>query len=264
MISPKLFAILNITPDSFSDGGMYNNIDEAIKKTHQLIADGADIIDIGAESTRPGADILDYAQEWDRLKYILPKIIDIAKAANKLVSIDTYHTQTALRAIELGVDIINDVANLSEMQNIALTNNKKIVITHSLTVPADKNVIMPDGIDIIAHLISFFTRKIEYLESKGFNINNVILDPGIGFGKNATQSFTILKNINKLKELNYKILIGHSRKSLFNDFKNSLEIKDLKTHIASIFLAKQNIDYLRVHNIYETITAINFADQIGL
>jgi len=264
----KIVGILNITPDSFSDGGKYVNIESAFTQAITLIADGADIIDIGAESTRPNAKAISQKQEWDRLDYILPKLIKLIHGKKKKVSIDTRNSLTAKKAIELGVDYINDVSACEsdpEIINIAASANLPIIISHNLGIPADKNIILPKAIDVIENLKGWLAKKSDLLMSCGIKKNNIIFDVGIGFGKDAKQSLEILSRLEEFKDIDHKIYVGHSRKSFLNEFepKNEVDRDSLTAIMASKIY--DNCDYIRVHNVRLTMFIIknfmNFANK---
>jgi len=258
----KIIGILNITPDSFSDGGKYSDLDSAIKHTELMIQDGADIIDIGAESTRPGANTLSYQEEWQRLENILPDIINVAHENNVEVSLDSYHPENLAKAINLGVDYINDVsaAKNKAILELAATTGAKIVINHNLGIPVNKSKIIPIECDPINYLSDWFSKQVNLYQNSGVDLNQIILDVGIGFGKNAKQSFAIIENIVKLKKFNLPIYVGHSRKSFLSEFDNSifgkpdltncknLSDKDFKTHEVTKFLINK-VEFLRVHNV---------------
>lgn len=259
----EFFGILNLTPDSFSDGGKFNQLESALKQTQKMIDEGADIIDIGAESTRPNSTPISHEIEWDRIKNILPEIIKLAHNNNKKISLDSRHYQTIKKALDLGIDIINDVSGFCDpnMINLASKSQKLIILMHNLGVPAKKEVIIDKNLDVIKTIIEWSLSKIELLEKHNIKRENIIFDPGIGFGKDAQQSIYILENIDKFKILKTKILVGHSRKSFLDHIKfdhnfklNSEEkfvedIRDIQTLIVSKMLQEKGVDYLRVHNI---------------
>jgi dihydropteroate synthase len=258
----KIIGILNITPDSFSDGGKYSDLDSAIKHTESMIQDGADIIDVGAESTRPGANVLSYQEEWQRLENILPDIINIAHRNNVEVSLDSYHPENLVKGINLGVDYINDVsaAKNKAILELAATTGAKIVINHNLGIPVNKNKIIPIECDPINYLSDWFSKQVHLYQNAGIDRNQIILDVGIGFGKNAKQSFSIIENIIKLQKFKLPIYVGHSRKSFLSEFDNSvfqnfmtntdanISDKDFKTHEITKFLINK-VQYIRVHNV---------------
>lgn len=263
---PKLVAVLNITPDSFTDGGSFVDEQNAIEQTKLLIKQGADVIDIGAESTRPNATELNHDQEWQRLQNILPEIINLTKQHKTLSSIDTRHAQTAKKAIKLGIDIINDVNSLNDKQMIStiVNSNVDVVFMHSLTIPADKNILMPPNVDVVDELLRWAENKIKLLNKEGIVTNRLIFDPGIGFGKSAKQSMQIIQEIDRFNRLDCKIFVGHSRKS-FLELINKTEAsqRDIETVATSMFLINKKVDFLRVHNVdmhkraFETFKYLN-------
>lgn len=251
-MTAQLVGILNITPDSFSDGGKYNNQKAALKQTETLITEGADIIDIGAESTRPNAQLITADEEWNRLKNVLPNIIALTHQHQKLISLDTRNAITAQKALDLGVDIINDVSGLEDpnMGQVISSYNKPIIINHNLGLPASPDITLSNNEDIIKVIKDWGKDKISSLENQ-YNIpkKNIVFDVGIGFGKTPQQSLEIINNITSFKKLGTKIYVGHSRKSFLNLYQpNSILAKDLLTaYFASKIAA--DIDYIRIHNI---------------
>ncbi len=253
----KLVGILNITPDSFSDGGKYFSLKNALNKTRKLLEDGADIIDIGAESTRPNAQILSDDEEWQRLENILPQIITLVKDFNQKnnkkiqTSIDSYHFSTIKKSFQLGIDIINDVSGLIDENIIEFIakNNIKTVLMHNLAIHANPNILINQYLDINHEIIKWTQQKIKYLEKFSVKKTQLIFDPGIGFSKNAKQSIQILKNISNYKILKLPIYVGHSMKS-FLDSIDILGDRTSKTLKISEFLIKNKVDYLRIHDVF--------------
>lgn len=250
----KFFGILNITPDSFSDGGKFYDVKSALNHLEQLISEGADIIDIGAESTRPNAIAITAENEWSRLQEILPAIIK--KIKNNYpqieISLDSRHHQTISKALDLGIDIINDVTGFDDenMVKLAAKSGKKIVVMHNLGVPADKNKIIPEHLDVTEILTDFIKTKLEQLQNAGIKKENIIFDPGIGFGKNAKQSIYILNNIEKLQNLGIPLLIGHSKKSFLDEMDfGEVNSREEKTALVSAELIKKDVEFLRVHDV---------------
>lgn len=251
----KLVGILNITPDSFSDGGKYNDI-ENFKNIFEIWEkEFVNIIDIGAESTRPSAKTLTYNEELDRLdlvfKYLKTKKFSYFKPK---LSIDTYHYETAKKAIENGFDIINDVNALKDERMIELikdNKNIKYILTHSLMIPPKKEIIIKDIDDIKR----WFEDKIELLEKNNINKNQIIFDPGIGFGKTPSQTLKLIQNITEFQKYGFKLLFGHSRKSFMKIFNNDIETRDFETLALSLGLSNK-VDILRVHTPIEHQNAL--------
>ena len=239
-IKTKLVGILNITPDSFSDGGQYFKIEDAQKHLIELVEDGADIIDIGSESTKPNFEPVESKEQIERLKPIL-NFINKEKICVP-ISIDTRSSEVAEFVLDNGASIINDVSGFEhdkQMANIIAKYNSSIVIQHSQKISENDN--LTDKI--------FFKlkEKIEYALEKG--IKNIILDPGIGFGKIGKQNIEIIERFEELKSLGYPIMIGISRKSFMGLENADNYLKDSMTLAMSYPLVKQGVDYLRVHNV---------------
>ncbi len=259
----KLVGILNITPDSFSDGGKFDGIEDALAQTQKLVEEGAQMIDIGAESTRPGATPITSEQEIARIKDILPAIIAQVKNHDQEieVSIDSYHFETIKFAYEAGVDIINDVSGLKDQKivDFIAKNNIKTILMHSLSVPADPNIIVNSALGVAEEVLGWAVAKIKELQGKGVQKSQLIFDPGIGFSKDNQQSIRILKNINIYKVLEMPIYVGHSKKRFLddvykdlvanNDKEQVMAARALKTAMISAFLAQNGVDYLRVHDV---------------
>ncbi|MBT4878498.1 MAG: dihydropteroate synthase [Alphaproteobacteria bacterium] len=247
----KIVGIINLTPDSFSDGGKFNDKEKALKQIKQLIEDGASVIDIGAESTRPHASLITQKEEWQRLKQVLPEAIALIHANNAQASIDTRYAHTALEAVKLGIDIINDVSALSDpaMLEVIQNSEAKIVLNHNLGIPSDPEVTISEQLDVINEVKNWASEKISYLVKNNVNRKKIIFDIGIGFGKTPKQSILILSHLNEFNELNVPIFVGHSRKSFLNQFEPKSEID--KDSLTAVFSAKiaNNCDYIRVHNV---------------
>ena len=273
----KIFAIINITPDSFSDGGEAFSPNSALAKIEAALADGADYIDIGAQSTRPGADVLTPDEEWARLEPVLSKIKKpsspesqsdsraISSSSNKIalefsnensgndeiiekISIDTYHLDTAKKCAALRVGFINDVSGKLQIAPLIKDTNTRYIFMHSLTVPADKNIVMKSD-DVVRDIKNLAKQRIAELESQGLNKEQLIFDPGIGFGKTAQQSLELIERADEFLDLGIEILYGHSRKSFLSLFTDApAKDRDDQTLKFSKILAGKNIHHLRVHN----------------
>ena len=264
----KIVGILNLTPDSFSDGGKYFDEKKALFYLEEMLMSGADIIDIGAESTRPNAQILNAQEEIARLENILPKLIYAIKNFNKIhnkniqTSIDSYHLETIIFAHKIGVEIINDVSGLIDEKIIdyIAQNNLTAILMHNLAIHSNPELIVNRDLNVVDEIINWAHQKINYLTARKIEKSQLIFDPGIGFAKNSTQSIRILKNINAFRVLNLPIYVGHSKKS-FLDAINIPSQPNLdrtaKTLILSQYLAQKNVEYLRVHDVKENIEAID-------
>jgi dihydropteroate synthase len=265
--SHKIWGILNVTPDSFSDGGNNFNDDAAIDAAIKLMLDGADVLDIGAESTRPDATLISANQEWSRIKNILPIIKQEAKKHNVLISLDSSKGTIIEKALDY-IDIINDVSALSDPATIAIVKESKLpcVLMHHLTIPANREIVMSDQLDeldVLEQISAWFNQKLEIFQELGIPKNQFILDPGIGFGKAYNQSMTILKQISKLRQFNLPIVVGHSRKRYLQMFNASnLQNLDIYTALISLHLLKSKIEHIRVHNVLMHKQFINIQNSL--
>lgn len=250
---PQLVGIVNVTPDSFSDGGKYLHAENAMQRIQELAVHGAAIIDIGAQSTRPGATRISTEEEWERLKPVLDLLTQNfqERLAKPQISLDSYDLEIIKRALECyPIDWINDVSGGKDenlLQFVAETNCK-IVINHSLTIPASGKSVLPFDRSPISYLDDWVKEKIKQLDKFGISKERVIFDPGIGFGKSLFQSLSLLREIDVLKKTGCEILVGHSRKS-FLKIVTDAQDRDLETVGVSHFLLGKGVDYLRIHNI---------------
>ncbi len=235
--------IVNATPDSFSDGGTYDPVAQALA----LVEQGAHVIDVGAESTRPNATPVEPAEEWGRLDPVLKALQDV----DVLVSVDTRHAATAEKALALGVDWINDVSGLQSAEMLALAkgSQSKWVVMHSLTVPVDPSVIIEEE-DVCAYMVAWAKSTIERLEAEGIHREQIILDPGIGFGMTAKQSLEMIAGMERLVAVHSEWLVGHSRKSFMKLLgEEDATQRDPLTRTFSLQLAERGVKYLRVHDV---------------
>lgn len=245
----QIIGVLNITKNSFSDGGKFYAFEDSIKQLHQLIEDGADIIDIGAESTKPFSTAISAKEQLEKLEPILKYIQTIKHPP---ISIDTRSSEVAAKCIELGADIINDVSGLDydlQMVNvIARAPQVKIILQHSLGTPENMQI-NPHYENLMDELYIHLKNKVDFATSKGIKKENIIIDPGIGFGKTKEHNLEIINRWKELKSLNCPILIGLSRKSILDMPDASNAEKDMYSLALNSILIKENIDYIRVHNV---------------
>jgi len=249
--------ILNITPDSFSDGGLFNDIGKAFDQAKSMVENGADIIDIGGESTHP--DSLPVLIE-EELSRVLP-IIDEIKELNVLLSIDTYKPEVAEKCLAKGVDIINDISGLSnpKMLKIVAKYGAAIVIMHNGNLNKKLNYISSK--DIICEIYNYLKEKIELAENSG--IKEIIIDPGIGFGKTVDENLKILKNLEEFRGLNKPILIGTSRKGFLGKITNLPISNRLEATLASVAISINNgANIVRVHDVKECKIVSQIVDNI--
>lgn len=244
VIFPQFMGILNITPDSFSDGGKFLSLDFAQRQLEKLLKDGASIIDIGAQSTRPGAMLATPAEELSRLVPIL----EFAYTKASRLSIDSYTPEVLEYLLQRFDNLwINDVQGIEDINLLKRIAERgyKIITMHSITLPPSAEYIL--GEDGISELMYWTEARIKFLISLGFSVDNIIIDPGIGFGKSAYQNLQIIRNLNKFKTLGCEILLGHSRKLFISSFSNS---KAADRDIETISTAPiQGVEYLRVHDV---------------
>lgn len=275
----KIVGILNITPDSFSDGGKFFDEKNALAQVEKMIVEGADMIDIGAESTRPGSVTISQEEELSRLK-ILPHIVKKVKEHNRqnntkiTTAIDSRNFETIKFAFENDVDVINDVSGLQDEKIIEFIakNNLKTILMHSLSVPANPEILINSTLNVVDEIMNFAKEKIVFLEKKGVKKEQLIFDPGIGFGKTATQSIRILRNVAMFKSLEIPVYIGHSKKSFLDqihedeyqekqfeslNLPGNFDERAKKTILISMFLAAHGADYIRVHDVLANKKAIS-------
>ncbi|MEI6089594.1 MAG: dihydropteroate synthase [bacterium] len=241
--------ILNLTPNSFSDGGKYQTFKQAITHAVSMIESGADIIDIGGESTRPGAPEVSEQQEIDR---VIPVVEELKKLYPELVlSIDTTKSKVALEALKLGADIINDISGLQFDEKIAeyvAEYNKALIIMHIKGVPRTMQV-NPEYCDCTQEVFDFLQNKINL--AKSFGVKKVIADIGIGFGKTYQNNWELLRNLSKFEELNVPLALGISRKTFIGILFNIPEPakRDVETAFIHSLLLDKKVDIIRVHNV---------------
>ena len=248
---PILMGIINLTPDSFSDGGKYNKNNLAKKHVNNLLLSGAKIIDIGGESTRPGANDIHPGREWNRIKSILK----ILKNKKSFISLDTRKSFVMEKASKIKIDLINDVSGLTydpETINFLKKSKKPFVIHHMQGTPKNMQI-KPKYKNVLLDIYDFFETKLKYLRKQGIKHNNIILDPGIGFGKNLKHNITLIKNISIFHSLGLPIMLGLSRKRFIKDISKENDTKNrIGGTISSCIQAYlQGVQILRVHDVQE-------------
>ena len=253
---PKIMGILNITKDSFYDGGKFFKPSKAINQAYKLIDEGADIIDVGGESTRPGAKAIPQNEE---LKRIIPVIKELCKN-NIKVSCDTRNSFTMERVLSEGVNIINDVSGLNydkNTLNVIKKYNCFYILMHSIKTPINMQN-SPSYKNVIKELYEFFLLKVSKIKEKNINTNKIIIDPGIGFGKKDIHNFQILKNFSIFLDLGFPILIGLSRKSFIGRFiKNEKEDRLASSLSLALDSYLKGASFIRVHDVRSTKNAID-------
>lgn len=265
-----IMGVLNVTPDSFSDGGKFSSVDDAVNYAIQMKNDGADIIDIGGESTRPGASPLSASEEINR---VIPVIEKIIKKIDIPISIDTYKSEVAKRSLDLGVGMVNDITALEgdkKLVDIIASHKVPVCIMHMKGNPRDmqKNPVYDD---IISEITSFLKERTEYAMFNDIKKENIVIDPGLGFGKRTGRGVEdnceILKRVSEFKILKYPILIGASRKAFIGNIcggEKPLPVEDrLEGSLAAVAVAVLNgADIVRVHDVKETKRCIDILDCI--
>ena len=259
---PNILGVLNLTPDSFSDGGKFNKEKKGVKHAIHLLNAGAKLIDIGGESTRPGSKAVKESLEWSRISRILKLLIK-----KKIpLSLDTRKSIIMEKGIDLGVQLINDVSGLNfDINTIDVLKKYKVpfVIQHSQGIPGNmqKN---PTYKNELLDIYDFFEKKIKLIRSRGIKHNNIILDPGIGFGKNLKHNMSLICNISIFHSLGFPILVGNSRKRFIRELseKNDSKSRIGGTMASSIYLMMQGVQILRVHDVNEITQGLKVFKKI--
>jgi dihydropteroate synthase len=253
---PAVMGVLNVTPDSFSDGGQFIAAEQALAQARRMIAEGADIIDIGAESTRPyGAQPVPAAEELKRLQPILPEIVSLGIP----VSIDSMKSAVVAWALDAGATIANDVWGLQrdrEMAALVARRNVPVVIMHNRDSAEA-------GLDIMKDIAAFFERSLEIAAKAGISADRIVLDPGIGFGKTQEQSMTALARLDELRRFGLPLLVGASRKRFISSVGPSEPQQRIGGSIAAHLIAvKGGARIIRTHDVAETVQALRVARAI--
>ncbi len=257
-----VMGILNVTPDSFSDGGKWDSLEKAKLRMEQMIAEGADIIDVGAESSRPGSCPMSPEAEMERLRPFLDTLIPLSSVP---ISVDTYHSETARMAASMGAHILNDIWGLQYegeggmMAKVAAEYGLPIIVSHNRKSPDTSR-------DIIESMKAFFMESFKLAEKNGLDIGNLILDPGIGFGKTMNQNLLAIKRLGELKEWNskrYPILLGTSRKSFIGHALGlPVEERMEATGATCVMGILAGADIVRVHDVEPIVRMCRMVDAI--
>jgi len=252
---PNIMGVLNLTPDSFSDGGKFNKNNKGLKHAMKMLESGANIIDVGGESTKPGSKAINGKLEWKRIE----KFIKSAK--NYIpISLDTRKSEVMKKGIKFDVKMINDVSGLnynSETINVLKKYNIPFVIQHSQGTPENMQN-KPSYKNELLEIYDFFEKKLKFLKSIGIKHNNIIIDPGIGFGKNLKHNMNLISNISIFHSLGLPILVGNSKKRFIKEIsgKNDTKNRIGGTVASSIYLMMQGVQILRVHDVNELIQGL--------
>lgn len=257
---PLVMGILNVTPDSFYDKGKSYALADAIRQTERMLEEGADIIDIGAISTRPGAPDVNADEESKRLEPVLKAVT--GRFPEAVLSIDTYRSEIARRAIEAGCDIINDISGGRfdpAIFDVARSLDVPYILMHMQGTPQDMQS-NPQYDDVIEEIRTFFEAQIAGLKNESYN--KIVLDPGFGFGKNVDHNFIILKHLHEFKKLGYPVLAGISRKSMINKLLGTNPQSALNgTTVANTLALLNGADILRVHDVKEAVQAVKMVEK---
>ena len=258
---PSIMGILNLTPDSFSDGGKFNSKIKSLNHIREMIQSGANIIDVGGESTRPGSKSINPANEWKRVEYVIKKFKK--KYKNTCLSFDTRKSNLMLKGIKYGVDIINDVSGFN-YDNDSLLKLKKFNIAkvlHHMQGTPNTMQKKPKYNNVLLDIYDFFEEKI----NKNFDNKKIVLDPGIGFGKNLKHNLTLISKISLFHSLGFPILIGTSRKRFINQISGEYDTVDRTggTLASILFLLSQGVQIFRVHNVKEIKQGILVFEKIN-
>jgi dihydropteroate synthase len=260
--APLVMGILNITPDSFSDGGRYTSEAAILARAGNMIAAGADLLDIGGESTRPGASPVPLPEELDR---VLGALRVIRRHFSTPVSVDTTKGEVARLALAEGADLINDISAFrfdAKMTEVLREHRVPAVIMHMQGTPGNMQQNPAYG-DVIGEIAAFLGERIAWAESRGISRDRIIVDPGLGFGKTVTHNLTILKHLDRFRSLGCPVLIGHSRKAFIGKILD-LEVteRDQATAILSGLCALRGAAIIRVHDVAATVQAVKLATAV--
>ncbi|MFV0439442.1 MAG: dihydropteroate synthase [Desulfopila sp.] len=261
-ITTRVMGILNVTPDSFSDGGSYQLFDTAVNQAEALIAAGADIIDVGGESTRPYAEPVSLSDELDRT---LPVIKAIRSRYQIPISIDTIKAEVARQAIAAGANIINDISSLTfdpGMIEVVRQTGAPVIIMHMQGSPADMQD-HPHYQDVVVEVLDYLRKRVDWLLEMGIAREKIIIDPGIGFGKTIDHNLSLLKHLDRFRTLGQQVLLGHSRKGFLGQLTGlAASERDLPTAVVSALAVWHQVDIIRVHDVAATRQALQVAEAV--
>ena len=266
-----IMGILNITPDSFSDGGSYQNLEEIVSRAKQMVEDGADIIDVGGESTRPGSVIVDVEEELAR---VIPVIKKLVKEINVPISIDTYKAEVARKAVEAGAMIINDIGGAKFdplMPEVMAQSGAYVVLMHNrkpdlnqtdcITATSGELTEYDDIIDTVREELK---ESIDLVKAAGVSDDKIIIDPGIGFAKTVDKNIELMQRVSELHDLGYPILLGVSKKGSIGHLLGGLDVSNRAegTIAATCFAVSQEIEIVRVHDVLENARAAKVMESL--
>tara|TARA_B100001027_G_scaffold203928_1_gene165747 strand:+ start:121 stop:918 length:798 start_codon:yes stop_codon:yes gene_type:complete len=255
----EIMGVLNITDNSFHDGGKYNSFKESLQHAKEMIKEGADIIDIGAESSKPGSDPV---SSKDQIKKIEPVVDAIREVSDIPISIDTRSSDVIKKLTKYKINIVNDISSLQDMEliNVIKENNLTVSLMHMQGVPKNMQD-NPTYDDVVNEVYSYLENKVGLCVSSGIDKSNIIIDPGFGFGKTLDHNYLLLNGLKKYTKLGCRILSGISRKSMIGSVINKPSSERLFGSLAATVLAIRNkANILRVHDVRQTRVLLNFKD----
>lgn len=266
-----IMGILNITPDSFSDGGTYQNLDEIIKRAKQMVEDGVDIIDVGGESTRPGSTVVTLEEELNR---VIPVIKRLVQEVEVPISVDTYKAEVARQAVEAGASIINDIGGAKFdplMPEVMAQSGAYVILMHNrkpdmsqtdciTTISGE----LTQYDDIVETVRDELKESIELVKAAGVSDDKIIIDPGIGFAKTVDKNIELMQRVSELHDLGYPILLGVSKKGSIGHLLGGLDVNNRAegTMAATCFAVSQEIEIVRVHDVLENARAAKVMQQL--
>lgn len=252
-----IMGILNVTPDSFSDGGKWNNVDAALRHTEEMIKDGADIIDVGGESTRPGYTMLSDEEESER---VIPIIERLKKEFDIPISIDTYKSHVAMKAVQAGADLVNDIWGLKYDKDIAKViadNDAACCLMHN------RDMVKNPYNNLLTDVLNDLQECVNIAHKAGIKDEKIILDPGIGFGKDLQMNLQVMNNLELLKLLGYPVLLGTSRKSMIGlTLDLPADERTEGTIATSVMGVMKGCSFVRVHDVKENARAVRMTEAI--
>ncbi|WP_422929818.1 dihydropteroate synthase [Singulisphaera sp. PoT] len=253
---PKVMGIVNVTPDSFSDGGRSLALDDALTNAQELVSQGADILDVGGESSRPGAEAVGVEEE---LRRVIPVVERLSKLVSVPISVDTTKAEVARKAVEAGATIINDITGLTgdpALARVVAETGAGVVVMHMAGTPRTMQV-NPHYENVVREVRDYLARRVDAIEALGIARNRVAIDPGIGFGKTAEHNLLILRNLDQFATLGCSILVGTSRKN-FLGLLTGREVRERATAsvVSSLAAAVQGANVVRVHDVAAMVDAI--------
>ncbi|MFT7688058.1 MAG: dihydropteroate synthase [Candidatus Azotimanducaceae bacterium] len=257
---PLVMGILNITPDSFSDGGRFLRLDDALSQAERMIQEGADIIDVGGESTRPGAELVSTDEEMDR---VLPLIEKLKAKTDAVISVDTSKAEVIIEAAALGVDMVNDVRalQLSGALKAAVDSSLPVCLMHMKGKPKSMQD-KPSYEDLFSEIVSFFKERMSTCIQNGLAPENIILDPGFGFGKTAAHNLALINRLDEFKGLGKPLLVGLSRKSTIGIIEKNNQDRLIGSVVGAVIAVQNGASIVRVHDVAQTVSALAMSRAI--